>query len=71
MPPQLKRAQKSRARGTGKRIVERQLIHCITTENLEKILEDNPKGKGFVGEMRRKVIIELDKRTKLRNKTNS
>jgi len=64
MAPQLKRAQKSRARGTGKRIVERELIHCMTTENLEQILEDTPKGTGFKGEMRRKVIIELDKRAK-------
>ena len=70
MAPQTKRATKSRARNNGARIVERQLIHCITTENLEKMLEETPKGTAFKGEMRRKVQIELDKRTKLKNKLN-
>lgn len=64
MAPQTKRATKSRARNNGARIVERELIHCITTENLNKMIEETPKGTPFKGEMRRKVLIELDKRAK-------
>ena len=64
MAPQLKRAVKSRARGTGKRIVERQLIKCISTENLEKLFAETEKGTKFKGELRRKVKIELDRRAK-------
>ena len=62
--PQKGRAQKSRARGNGKRIVTRELIKCISTENLEQIVADIPKGTSFKGELRRKCLNEIARREK-------
>lgn len=62
--PQLRKAQKTRARGNGKRIVTRELIKSIPTSNLETIVAETPKGTSFKGEMRRKCLIELARREK-------
>ena len=65
--PQLSRTQKSRTK-SGKQIVKRELIKQIPTSNLETIIAETPKGTSFKGELRRKCLIELDRRNKsLRN----
>lgn len=76
MGVQLSRATKSRtkaARGSkGKRIWTRQLVHCISRENLEQLIKDTEKGTKFKGELRRKALNELarrDKQVRLLNKT--
>tara|TARA_R110001606_G_C15256562_1_gene638019 strand:- start:718 stop:987 length:270 start_codon:yes stop_codon:yes gene_type:complete len=61
--PQKARSQKSRLKG-GKQIVKRELIKQIPTSNLETLIAETPKGTSFKGELRRKCLIELDRRNK-------
>ena len=62
--PQLRRAQKSRNRNNGKRIVTRELVKAISTANLEALVAETPKGTSFKGELRRKCLNELARREK-------
>lgn len=57
------RTVKSRTR-TGKRVEVRELIKELSDRNLSELVEANPKGTSFKGEMRRKCLIEIARREK-------
>ncbi len=61
--PQKARTIKSRTRA-GKRVIQRELIKELSMRNLEELVEATPKGTAFKGELRRKCLIEIDRRLK-------
>lgn len=61
--PQKARTVKSRTRA-GRRVEVRELIKELSMTNLEQLVEANPKGTSFKGELRRKCLIEIDRRLK-------
>ena len=62
--PQLKRSTTSRHKTTKAKTVNRELIKSLSQSNLEALIVETPKGTSFKGELRRKCLIEIDRRAK-------